>query len=218
MVRILHTHSVTPLSPAYDNVIARKYSARTIEHKLENKTALQADLGWIEEPKQPIVCLPTGITEANDGALFEAILPGLLELPVGIVIRGRGSKKYGELIGSLAKDSKHRIAVLPDDEESLRKMLAGSDMALFCSNQYDDVLQAALQYGCVPISEHADFLDNYSPTQESGNSFLYESPTHWQCFAAIVRALETFKFPYDWRTIQRHAIESAARHDDLVKA
>jgi glycogen synthase len=54
-------------------------------------------------------------------------------------------------------------------------------------------------------------LDNYNPVQESGNSFVFEKPTVWQCFASVARALETFKFPYDWRTIQRHAIESMDR-------
>ncbi len=200
------------LSPAYDNKIARKYSARTIEHKMENKTVFQEERGWIAEPKQPIVCLPTGITDSLGGALLEQVLPGLLELPICIVIRGRGSKKYGDLFTKLSSGAAHRISIIPDDETNVRKMLAGSDIALFFSNHDDDaMLENCLRYGTVPISLPNEILENYNPVQESGNAFVYESANAWQCFSALVRALETCKFPYDWRTIQRHAIESMDR-------
>lgn len=200
------------LSPAYDNKIARKYSARTIEHKMENKTALQEELGWIAEPKQPIVCLPTGLTDALGGALLEEVLPGLLELPIGLVIRGKGSKKYGELFTKLSKSSGHRIKIMQDGEEATRKMLAGADIAVFFSNHDDEeTLENALRYGTVPVSPQTAILDNYNPVQESGNAFIYQEPTPWQCYGSLVRALETFKFPYDWRTIQRHCIESMDR-------
>lgn len=200
------------LSPAYDNKIVRKYSARTIEHKAENKAALQEELHWIAEPKQAILCLPTGITDALGGALLEQVVPGLLELHINIVIRGRGSKKYGELFTKLSESARHRIAILPDDETAVRKMLAGSDIALFLADHdEEEMLENALRYGTVPVSSPRECLDNYNPVQESGNAFIYEKPTHWQCFASLVRALETFRFPYDWRTIQRHAIESMDR-------
>lgn len=210
---------MTPLSPAYDNKIVRKYSARTIEHKMENKTALQEELGWIAEPKQPIICLPAGITEMLGGELLENVLPGLMELPVNIVIRGRGSKKYGELFTKLSKTSPHRVAILPDDETSMRKMLAGSDIALFVADKDDEgMLENALRYGVIPVSLQRDILDNYNPVQESGNAFVYDKPNYWQCFASVARALETFKFPYDWRTIQRHAIESMDRREVQVSS
>lgn len=220
--REIHQHPFPPkqmtiLSPAYDNKIVRKYSARTIEHKMENKTALQEELKWIAEPKQPLICLPSGMTDELGGKLLENILPGLMELPVGIVIRGRGSKKYGELFTKLTKEASHRIAILPDDETSIRKMLAGCDIAMFLSEESEpEMVENALRYGAIPVSLPKDVLDNYNPVQESGNAFVYENPTHWQCFASLVRALETFKFPYDWRTIQRHAIESMDRKTAAV--
>ncbi len=213
------TLNMTPLSPAYDNKIARKYSARTIEHKVENKTALQESLGWIAEPKQPIICLPMGMTDALGGALLEQVLPGLLELPIGIVIRGRGTKKYGEMFTKLAKESSHRIAIVADDESHIRTMLAGCDMALFLAEKDDeDMLDNSLRYGTIPVSLPRDVLDNYNPVQESGNSFVYEQASPWLCFASVARALETFKFPYDWRTIQRHAIESVDRRTAPMSA
>ena len=203
------------LSPAYDNKIARKFCARTVEHKPANKQALQEELGWIDEPKQAIVCISTGMTDALGGALLEQVISGMLELPITLLIRGRGSSKYGELFTKLAKGNGHRIKIIPDDEINLRKMLAGSDIALFFAAQQDpDEIANALRYGVIPVALPADGLDDYNPVQESGNAFLYEETTAWQCFAALVRALETFKFPYDWRTIQRHAMEGVEKQGE----
>lgn len=170
----------------------------------------------MDEPKQPIVCIPTAISESMGGKLLDEVLQGLLELPIGIVILGKGSKKYGDLFTKLSKDSGHRIGILPDDEESVRRMIAGSDIALFCTDKPRDMLELTLRYGCIPVAAKSDLLQNYNPAQEVGNAFVFEESTGWQCFAALVRALETFKFPYDWRTIQRHAIESMETKEALV--
>lgn len=196
-------------SPAYDSKIPRKYSPRTIEHKVENKLALQDEIGWIAEPKQPLVCIMTGMTEALGGSLMEETILGMLELPIGLLIRGRGSQKYGALFTELASKYKHKVKILPDSDVTLRKMLAASDMTLFFSSPDIENREMALRYGVVPVSIESEGLEDYNPVQETGNAFLYEKPTRWQCFASLVRALETFKFPYDWRTIQRHAMESA---------
>ncbi|MBP9773917.1 MAG: hypothetical protein KBD00_04815 [Candidatus Peribacteraceae bacterium] len=201
---------MSPLSPAYDNKIVRKYSARTIEHKMENKTALQEEIGWIAEPKQPIVCISTGMTDALGGPLLEQLLEGLLELPIGLLIRGRGSNKYGDMFTKLAKGASYKMKIVADTDIGLRKMLAASDIALFLSPTQDpNAVEDALRYGVIPVAPAMAKLENYNPVQETGNAFLYDKVTKWQCFATLVRALETFKFPYDWRTIQRHAMESA---------
>jgi starch synthase len=198
------------LTPSYDNKIARKYSSKTLEEKAKNKAALETEIGWVEEPKRAIVCLPTGMSESLGGALFEALLPGILELGVGLVVRGRGSDSFGALFTSLEKKYDHAVKILADEETSMRKMLAGADIALFCAKgkECEAELGAALRYGVIPVAPAQTMLANYNPVQESGNSFTFEEATPWQCFAALVRALETFKFPYDWRTIQRSAMES----------
>ncbi len=206
---------MSPLSPAYDNKIVRKYSARTIEHKMENKTALQEEIGWIAEPKQPIVCISTGMTDALGGPLLEQLLEGLLELPIGLLIRGRGSNKYGDMFTKLSKSASYKMKIVSDTDIGLRKMLAASDIALFLSpNQEPDAVEDALRYGVIPVAPAMGKLENYNPVQETGNAFIFDKATKWQCFATLVRALETFKFPYDWRTIQRHAMESAQTEAD----
>ncbi len=203
---------MTPFSPAEDKKIARAYGVQTLEYKVQNKTALQEEIGWAAEPKRAVLCIPAGVSDQLGGKLLEEILPGLLEMPVQILILGKGSASYGKMLTDIAAEHKHRVAIVPNDDKAIRAMYAASDMALFLTNPSAmPELQQCLAYGVVPLAPAVCRIPDYNPNQESGEAFIYESPSVWHVFAAVVRALETFKFPYDWRTIQRHCMELAER-------
>lgn len=198
------------LSPALDTAIAQKYAINSLEQKVQNKVALQAELGWLEEPKRPMICIPTGMSERLGGDLLKEVMPGLLSLPIEIVVLGKGSAAFGTYLTDLAKQHNHRLAIIPNDEAAMRKMFAASDMALFLTNPDGlSEVDACLRYGVVPVALKGSKLKNYDQNQESGEAFLFEKENVWSCFAAVVRALETYRFPFDWRTIQKHCMEMA---------
>lgn len=199
---------MTTASPSIDKAIARSYGIDSLEQKIQNKTALQEELGWPAEPKRAMVCIPSGVSDRLGGAILKDVLAGLLELPVQILILGKGSASYGDYLTKIAAENSHKIAIIPNDETAIRKMLAASDMALFLSDaEGTPELSAALAYGVVPVAPACKQLQNYNPNQESGHGFLFEKETSWMVFASMVRALETYRFPFDWRTIQKHCME-----------
>lgn len=197
------------MTPATDQKISQRYTVSTLEKKGLNKVSLQEELGWPAEPKRPMICLPAGMSDALGGTLFKEILPGIMNMDVQILVLGKGSKEYGALCTELSKKHPHRIAIIPNDKVAMRKMYAAADIALFCSDPSElPELTEALSYGVVPIAPSTKTLKTYNPVQEAGNAFLYKNETVWDAFAALVRAVETHKFPFDWRTIQRHCMES----------
>ncbi len=179
-----------------------------LEQKLQDKLDMQASLSWPKEPKRPMLCIPTGMTDSLGGKLMADVLPGILSLQTELLILGKGSAQYGEFFTKLAKDQPHRVHIVANDEASMIKMINAADMALFFSTEGEEELKACLAAGAVPLSPARSPLDDYNPAQESGNAFLYEGDSKWLCFASLVRAMETFKLPYDWRTIQRHGMET----------
>lgn len=188
----------------------QKRPSGILDLKKQSKVALQESFGWAPEPKRPMLCLPAGMSEKLGGAVFQELLPGLLTLPVELLVVGRGSAAYGTLFTKLSKEQRHRVHIVPDKDEFLRTMYAASDMALFLSNPKDTKeLAFCLSAGIVPVSLPCSILEDYDPVQESGNAFVFKTPNAWACFAALVRAIETYKLPFDWRTIQRHGMETA---------
>lgn len=186
--------------------------AAFLDLKIQSKTTLQKEIGWPKEPKRAMVCLPAGMTDDLGGDLFQEMLPGILSLPVEMLILGKGAASYGALFTKLTKDYGHRFHIVPDTEDAVAAMFAAADMALFCSAQLpEQELKACLGSGVVPISLPHTLVENYNPVQETGNAFLYESASKWHGFGALVRALETHKFPFDWKTIQRHCLETVSQ-------
>ncbi len=208
---IMRGNKDTTMTPATDQKIAQRYTASSLEKKGRNKICLQEELGWPAEARRPVMCLPAGMSDALGGKLLTDVLPGLMKLDIELLILGKGSSTYGTLFTKLAGMHPHKIAIIPNEEVAIRKMFAAADCALFFSDPSDlPQLAQVLSYGVVPIAPKSASLQDYNPVQESGNAFLYTEAEVWHCFAAIVRANETYKFPFDWRTIQRQCMESVS--------
>jgi len=198
-------------SPTNNSNITRPYGPTTLEYKIQNKVALQEELGWPTEPKRPMLCLSMGMTDQLGGELLKELVPGLMGMDLQLIILGKGSSAYGTYFTELTKKYGHRVAILPNTEKGLEKMVAAADMSLFLKDASNTPeLALSLAYGTVPVAPATTALENYDPNQEAGDSFTFEKENVWHAFAAVVRAMETYRFPYDWRTIQRHAMEKAA--------
>jgi starch synthase len=186
--------------------LAKKNGSDALDKKIESKISLQEALEWVAEPKRPMLCIPTGVSDELGGELLKEVLPGLLTLPVEIVILGKGSAAYGSYLTDIVKKNAHRIGIV--DEAHKQAMYEASDMALFLADATDrEELSECLRHGVVPVCMKTESVDAYNPNQESGEAFLFEKPVVWHCFGAVVRALETYRFPFDWKTIQKHCIE-----------
>lgn len=173
-----------------------------------NKADLQKELGWPSEKKRPMICLPAGMNDALGIDVFKNLLPGLLSLDIEILVVGKGSQEAGALFTELSKEHSHRLHIVKDTEDEKAKMYAAADMALFLTDPTKmDELENCLKFGVVPVSPECKALKTYNPVQESGNAFIAEGESHWHIFTALVRAVETYRFPFDWKTIQKQCME-----------
>lgn len=90
-------------------------------------------------------------------------------------------------------------------DESPSKNLEASDVAVVFSKK---MLEAARQAGCVPVAQqNGAGTNDYNPLLEKGNGFYFKKDGKWEIFAAIVRALETYKFPYDWEDVVKEVVK-----------
>jgi len=70
----------------------------------------------------------------------------------------------------------------------------------------------SLRYGTIPIVRAtgglADTIQDFDPNAQTGNGFVFEAYDHWDLYAQVVRALETFRQPALWRRLQANAMSS----------
>lgn len=95
------------------------------------------------------------------------------------------------------------VIYIPYSRLNRKSLLEAADMAL--TFEFTDVEEMLLN-GVIPISPVRPEVKDYNPNVESGNGFIYKQEDPWCIFAALVRARETFKFPYDWKHIVRQGI------------
>ena len=187
--------------------------------KMENKLSFQQELGWVNERKMPLLCISGGMSEALGGKHCKEVLSGILSQNCQLLIRGIGSEEFGKLFTLLEREYPHRVKILRDDETLQRKMYAAADMSLFFTADHaEEEIRNCLAYGVVPIAPAQYPLDDYNPAQESGNAFTCEPLSAWTWFAGFIRALETFRLPYDFRTIQRHCMETVQEGEHEIEA
>jgi hypothetical protein len=90
------------------------------------------------------------------------------------------------------------------EEKEIDRLLLAADLAILF-NHHTELVQLLKNYGVVMVAdESCPLLENYRPNEETGNAFLFNQKDLWSVFAAIVRSLETYRFPYDWQHIVRN--------------
>ncbi len=123
-------------------------------------------------------------------------MTGVSELGLPVVILGAaGTTITGDVM-------------LISDPAQYDEVIAASDL-LVALNPNEKLLKDAWSHGCVPICEAGEFVEDYNPIKETGNAFIAPMGNVWGYFAATVRALETYRFPYDWRHLQSSCRKSA---------
>lgn len=173
----------------------------------QKKTAKQNlfDQCWPEAKiKQPLVIVFTTHEKSNHEVVHK-LLEGLLVLPMHVIVVS--SEEAGE---NVKHPSGKILWFNPEDGRNAPKIeeyLMAADMGVIFDEKQSTIM-ALFDKGVVPVAHaKSTMLANYHPNEETGNSFTYTDKNPWGVFAALVRAYETFQFPYDWQHIIRSILK-----------
>lgn len=165
---------------ALDSLLKRKNAA---------KVKMAKELGF--SMKKPLIGIFLDKEMAGEELL--QILNGMNAVEAQVVILSDADNSFG-----FTKSLKY-------NRENRKYLLEACDIALVFD--FSDV-EEMLLHGVIPVSFKRPEVIDYDPNRETGNSFVYLDKSPWGIFAAVVRAIETFKFPYDWKHIVRQGIMS----------
>ncbi len=133
---------------------------------------------------------------------IEKLLEGAYALNVEIVVVADTD------LDSFSQPNVHYV---PYSEQNRKHLMQASDiMVALPSNDLEEMLMN----GVIPISHEHELVSDYNPNSEQGTAFVYGGANdvdHWKMFSALIRALETYKFPYDWKNIVNSGLESVSK-------
>ena len=197
------------MNPATDKYIAQRFDANSLDKRVTNKLALQREANLQEDASVPLIGIISRLADQKGFDILGDAIDHLLDLGIQFVLLGTGDPHYHEMFSRIAQTCPGRAAVfLTFNAELAQKIYAGSDMFLMPSRFEPCGLgqMIAMRYGNVPIVRAtgglADTVKDFDPRSGEGNGFSFTSYDRWALFAAIIRALENFKYRDTWSKLQ----------------
>lgn len=200
-------------NPAKDRAIAHNYSASSLGLKVENKRALQREMGLEERDGAPLLGMVSRFTHQKGLDLLLDALDGIFSLGCQLAVLGSGEAKIERALSAAADASPGRMAVaIGYDEELAHRIQAGADMLLVPSRFEPCGLTQlyALKYGTLPVARRTGGLaDSVFDVAEgkAGTGFLFDGPTPENLLKAVRRGADLYCRPKDWRKVQKTAME-----------
>ncbi|HYY46337.1 MAG TPA: glycogen/starch synthase [Candidatus Angelobacter sp.] len=202
-------------NPRTDASLAAPYDIGTIDQKVDNKLALQKEVGLPQDASVPVIGLISRLYDQKGLDLIANIMWGLMRLNLQLVVLGAGDNRYEEMFRNSARDNPLKVSATIGFKPVLAQHIyAGADMFLMPSRFEPCGLGQliSVRYGTIPIVRAtgglADTIQDWDPVSQSGNGFVFSAYDHWDLYAQVVRALETHRQPALWRRLQANAMST----------
>lgn len=186
--------------PAADPDLAARYSAEDLSGKAADKAELQRMLGLREDPGVPVIGMVSRLVAHKGLDLVCEVLRDIMELPVQLVILGRGDHRYEEFFRWAQQQYAGKMAVyLAYDEAMATRVYAGSDLFLMPSKSEPCGLSQmiAMRYGAVPIVRETgglkDTVQPYEAWRDRGNGYTFASYSSGDMLYVIREAVGLYR-------------------------
>lgn len=201
-------------NPGSDKLIQQNYNHRTIKQKVNNKIALQAELGLQVDEKIPLLGFIGRLVEQKGIDLILNQINLLLEQDCQLVVLGSGFPNYEQALKNIALQHPHKVSVtLGYNETFAHQIEASADIFLMPSIFEPCGLNQlySLRYGTLPVV-HAvgglrDTVIESVEDPSNNNGFVFDEPTAEALHQAIERALASYQQPAVWKKLQQNAMK-----------
>lgn len=205
--------------PAHDRAIHTCYDADTVDLKVHNKCALQADLG-LEQGASKILLANIGRLAHQKGAeLISAVLPVLMQdVDVQFVMLGAGDPALERGLQDLTRRWPERMAFSTAFSESLAHRIEAAADIFVMPSLYEPCglnQMYSMRYGTVPVVRRTGGLKNtvvchdHGPSEQAPTGFCFDDATPEALLACIRRALQIYrKSPGTWRRLMAAGMRS----------
>jgi len=201
-------------NPETDSVLDFKYSVKNLNKRRKNKSLLRKKFGLAETKDVPLLCIISRLTDQKGfGLLFDAAKPLLKNFNFQLIVLGGGDEIFVNFFQSLINENPNRVAGHFTYDEALPRLILGSADIILIPSKFEPsglTQMEAMRYGVVPLVRKtgglADSVIDYDAAKQTGAGFVFEPFDSYAFYGAVVRALETYKYPKFWEGIQKRAM------------
>lgn len=219
-------------NPEIDQNIYFNFNSSNIENKLNNKMALQKDLGFAVNKNIPMIGIISRLVKQKGFDLVSCVMEEILQMNVQLVVLGTGDPEYENMFKYHASTKHDKVSAnIFYDDILARKIYAASDLFLMPSlfEPCGIGQLIAMRYGSLPIvRETGGLKDTVKPFNEflmDGNGFSFANYNAHDMLYTIKRALSFYSNKSLWKVIVQNALAennswetSAKKYIDLYSS
>ena len=203
-------------NPEKDKKIAKKYTAKNLDDKLQNKKALAEKFGFDYKEGTPVVGMISRLEDSKGFDLLQKAFKDLMKLDIHLVLLGTGNRKYHNFFeDALMKHRDKFSCYLGFDDQLAHLIEAGSDLFLMPSKYEPCGLNQmySLVYGTIPVVREtgglADTVVRFNEKTGEGNGFTFKKYDVKELLKEFNRALEIYKSDKKtWAKIMKNGMKS----------
>ena len=197
---ILNGIDVGEYNPATDPFLAANYDVDSFDKKVENKLALQKELGLKEDAEAPMIGMVSRLSGQKGLDLVECVFDPIMNTGAQFVVLGMGESKYIDLFSWAQWRYAGQVSACFQMNNPLAHKIYGAcDMFLMPSMFEPCGLSQliALRYGTLPITRETGGLRDtvlaYNEYTGDGNGFTFLNYNAHDMLHVIENAVEMYK-------------------------
>lgn len=201
--------------PEKDVDIVKNFTLKTLGLKVDNKLALQKELGLEVHSELPMVSIITRLDRQKGIDLIMEVFPQMMEeTNMQFVLLGNGEKTYEDFFKSMERKYPGRVAsVIGFNNLMAKSIYASSDLFLMPSQFEPCGLSQliSMRYGTLPlVRETGGLLDTVTPFNEynsKGTGFSFRNYNAHDMLHVIKYALNIYNHHGKvWETVMKNAM------------
>lgn len=200
-------------NPSDDPDIVENFDSTTVDKKVQNKLALQKEMGLPEDISVPMVAMVSRLASHKGFDLVRRVADEMLQSDMQFVLLGTGECELEDFFADLSKRYPEKCAVkLTFDKTLAKRIYASADIFLMPSKSEPCGLaqMIASRYGTVPIVRETgglqDTIKPYNECEESGNGITFKTYNAHDMLDALRRALALYADKREWRILVGNAM------------
>lgn len=219
------------MNPTTDPYLPQKFGIESLDKRVANKLAFQREANLPVDESVPVLGCISRLTSQKGFDILGEVIDALMDLPLQLVIMGTGDQYYHEMLSRVARRHPNKMAVFLTFNTGLAQKIYGASDLFLMPSRFEPCGSSqmiAMRYGSVPVVRStgglADTVKDFDPTTGEGSGFVFEKYSAMMLFAAIVRALETYKYKSAWRGLMEAGMRAdyswsatARRYVDLYQ-
>jgi starch synthase len=230
---IINGIDVETWDPHTDPFLTKNYTWRSLQRKVENKVALQAELGLTQDPHVPMMGMVTRLVRQKGLDLVAHVLDEILQLNLQLVVLGTGELEYEEMFRHFAGKYPERVsATIGFKNDLAHQIYAASDLFLMPSLFEPCGLGQliAMRYGSLPIVRETgglkDTVQAYNEGTGEGNGFSFTNYNAHDLLSTVQQAVGLYELGDEgpWKSIVARAMradfswrQSAEKYKELYE-